>query len=50
MMLQVVVVRGSNPAGACIVAHEVYTALAPLGPNNSNEALQKFSQATGVLL
>ena len=46
-MLQVVVVRGINPAGACIVAHQMYTAVPKPVVQTSLDQMQHFAQATG---
>jgi hypothetical protein len=46
-MLQVVVVRGINPAGACIVAHQMYTAVPKPVVQTSLEQMQHYAQATG---
>lgn len=46
-MLQVVVVRGINPAGACIVAHQLYTAVPKPVVQTSLGQMQHFAQATG---
>ena len=46
-MLQVVVVRGINPAGACIVAHQIYTAVPKPVVQTSLEQMQHYAQATG---
>lgn len=46
-MLQVVVVRGINPAGACIVAHQMYTAVPEPAVQTSLDQMQHFAQATG---
>ncbi|KAA6421903.1 MAG: DNA polymerase alpha subunit B [Trebouxia sp. A1-2] len=45
---QVVVVRGINPAGACIVAHQLYTAVPKPVVQTSLGQMQHFAQATGV--
>jgi hypothetical protein len=46
-MLQVVAVRGINPAGACIVAHQMYTAVPKPVVQTSLDQMQHFAQATG---
>ena len=46
-MLQVVVVRGINPAGACIVVHQLYTAVPKPVVQTSLDQMQHFAQATG---
>ncbi len=46
-MLQVVVVRGINPAGACIVAHQIYTAVPKPVVQTILDQMQHFAQATG---
>ncbi len=46
-MLQVVVVRGINPAGACIIGHQMYTAVPKPVVQTSLDQMQHFAQATG---
>ena len=45
--LQVVVVRGINPAGACIVVHDIYTAVPFPMPQSSLDQMRHFAEATG---
>ncbi|DBB04040.1 TPA: DNA polymerase alpha subunit B [Trebouxia sp. C0004] len=45
---QVAVVRGINPSGACIVAHQMYTAVPKPVVQTSLDQMQHFAQATGA--
>ena len=47
-VVQIVVVKGSNPAGACIVAHQLYTSISSPMPQSSLDQLQQHAEATGV--
>ncbi|KAL3154503.1 hypothetical protein ABBQ32_013965 [Trebouxia sp. C0010 RCD-2024] len=44
---QVVVVKGSNPAGACIVAHQLYSSIPAPMPESSFDQLKQAAEASG---
>lgn len=46
-LLQVVVVKGSNPAGACIVAHQLYSSIPAPMPESSFDQLKQAAEASG---
>lgn len=48
ILMQVVVVFGANPAGACIVAQHIYTSLPKAMPQSGLEQLQQYAQASGM--
>lgn len=48
VLMQVVVVYGANPAGACIVAQQVYTSLPKAMPKSGLNSLQQYAEATGM--
>lgn len=47
-VLQIVVVHGANPAGACVVAQKVYTSLPKAMVQSGLDQLQQSAQATGM--
>ena len=47
-VVQIVVVHGANPAGACVVAQKVYTSLPKAMLQSGLDQLQQSAQATGM--
>lgn len=47
-MVQVVIVYGVNPTGACIIAQQVFTSLPKSMPQSGIDQLQQYAQATGM--